>query len=109
MEIYNTTTNQTEVLSYAPTGCDCLADIIEGSEIKYNRENERHEAPQAEIDFWREWITTVEKADELEKELAEKLGDKWAAAEVSTRAVDGLEFNDQQQARIEALTEALNA
>lgn len=109
MQIYNTTTKQTEVLSYTPTGCDCLPYMVEGSEIRYNHDDATYEAPQAEIDFWREWIATAEKADDLEKGLAEKLGDKWAAAAVSTRAVDGLEFNDQQQARIKALTAALNA
>ena len=108
MRIHNTTTNETEVLRYAPTGCDCLPDIIDGSQIKYNCEKERHEAPQDEIDFWREWIAESKEADALEKELAEKLGDKWAASDVSIEAASIVEFNDIPKARIEALTKAIN-
>jgi len=109
MQILNTTTNEIETLTYAPTGCDCLADLIEGSEIQYNSEEERYEAPDAEIKFWGNWIADAEKADEMESELAEKLGDKMAASEVSIEAVSGVEFNDQPAARIEAIQEALNA
>jgi hypothetical protein len=109
MQILNTTNNEIETLSYAPTGCDCLADLIEGSLIKYNREEERHEAPATEIEFWRNWIAEAVKADELEAELAEKLGDKMAASEVSIEAASGVEFNDQPAARIAAIQEALNA
>jgi len=109
MQILNTTTNEIETLIYAPTGCDCLADLIEGSEIQYNSEEERYEAPADEIEFWGNWIAAAEKADELEAELAEKLGDKMAASEVSIEAVSGVEFNDQPAARIEAIQEALNA
>jgi hypothetical protein len=109
MQILNTTTNEIVNLSYAPTGCDCLADLIEGSLIQYNRKEERYEAPTNEIEFWGNWIAAAEKADELEAELAEKLGDKMAASEVSIEAVSGVEFNDQPSARIEALQEALNA
>jgi hypothetical protein len=108
MQILNTTTNEIASLSYAPTGCDSLADLIEGSLIQYNREEERYEAPATEIEFWRNWIAAAEKADELEAELAEKLGDKMAASQVSIEAVSGVEFNDQPAARIEALREALN-
>lgn len=109
MQILNTTTNEIETLSYAPTGCDCLQDLIEGSLIEYNREEERYEAPATEIEFWRNWIADAEKADELEAELAEKLGDKMAASEVSIEAASGVEFNDQPSARITAIQEALNA
>jgi hypothetical protein len=109
MQILNTTTNENETLSYAPTGCDCLADLIAGSLIQYNREQERYEAPATEIEFWSNWIAAAEKADELEAKLAEKLGDKMAASDVSIEAASGVEFNDQPAARIEALQEALNA
>jgi hypothetical protein len=108
MQILNTTTNEIETLSYAPTGYDCIADLIEGSLIQYNRAEERHEAPETEIEFWGSWIAAAEKADDLEAELAEKLGDKMAASEVSIEAVAvGVDFNDQPTARIEALQEAL--
>ena len=109
MNILNTTTNEIETIYYAPTGYDCLADLIEGSLIQYNRAEDRHEAPATEIEFWLNWISAAEKADEMEAELAEKLGDKMAASEVSIEAVSGVEFNDQPAARIEALQEALNA
>jgi len=109
MKILNTTTNEIATLSYAPTGCDYLPDLIDGSLIEYNRKEERYEAPATEIEFWSNWIAAAEKADELEAELAEKLCDKMAASEVSIEAVSGVEFNDQPAARIEALQEALNA
>ena len=109
MQILNTTTNEIVNLIYAPTGCDCLADLIEGSLIQYKREEDRYEAPANEIEFWDNWVAAAEKADELEAELAVRLGDKMAASEVSIEAASGVEFNDQPSARIAALQEALNA
>lgn len=109
MQILNTTTNEIETLIYAPTGCDCLPDLIGGSLIQYNPEEERYEAPATEIEFWANWIADSEKADELEADLAEKIGDKYAASEVSIEAASGVEFNDQPAARIVAIQEALNA
>jgi len=109
MEILNTTTNEIVTLIYAPTGCDCLADLIEGTQIHYNQEEERYEAPATEIQLYQNWIADTELGDELEAELAEKLGNKMAASEVSIEAASGVEFADQPAARIEALQEALNA
>jgi hypothetical protein len=54
-------------------------------------------------------LAEAEKADEMEADLAEKLGDKYAASEVSIEAASGVEFNDQPAARIAAIQEALNA
>lgn len=110
MKIWNTTTNELEDIIYAPTGCDCIGDILDSDEcIAWNDDEERFEAEESAIAFWREWIEESEKADELEEELAEKLGDKNAAWEVSNDACDGVETNDQPQARIKALTAALKA
>lgn len=109
MQILNTTTSQTETLVYAPTGCDCLADIAEGSLITFNRDEKRYEAPAEEIAFWRTWIADSERADDLEAQLAEKLGCRFSASQVSIDAASGLEINDQPAARIAALTEALSA
>lgn len=109
MKILNTTTNEIETLVYAPTGCDCLPDITEGSFIEYNSAEDRFEAPAAEIEFWRNWIAAAKEVDELEAELAEKIGDKIAASEVSIEAASWVEFNDQPYAQIEALKDALSA
>jgi hypothetical protein len=112
MKILNTTTNEIETLIYAPTGCDCLPDLIAGDSTVTWGETEDGDpirsADAASISFWVDWITSSEKADELEAELAEKLGDKMAASEASIEAASG-EFNDLPAARIAALTAALQA
>jgi len=111
MQILNTTTAEIETLIYAPTGCDCLPDLIEGDTTITWGETKDGEtirtASADSISFWRDWIATAEKADDLEAELAEKLGDKYAASEVSIEAASGVEFNDQPTARIAALEAAL--
>ncbi len=112
MKILNTTTNKIETLIYAPTGCDCLPDLIGDDSTVTWRETEDGDpirsADADSISFWVDWIADSEKADELEAELAEKLGSKMAAAEVSIEAASG-EFNDLPAARIAALTEALKS
>ena len=111
MQILNTTTNKIETLIYAPTGCNCIADLIaDDSSITWTETNTMdaiRAASEEAIDFWRGWIATAEAADALENELAEKIGDKHAAAQISIDACDGVEFNDQPGSRIEALTKAL--
>jgi hypothetical protein len=111
MNILNTTTNEIESLAYTPTGCDCLPDLIaDDATVTWATDDggEPVRAASADsIDFWRSWIAAAEQADELEAELAEKLGDKYAASEVSIEAAAGVEFNDQPGARIAALHEAL--
>lgn len=113
MQILNITTNEIETVIYAPTGCDCLPDLIADDTTVTWGETEDGEtiriADTDSISFWRNWISDAEKADELEAELAEKLEDHHAASEVSIDAVSGVEFNDQPAARIAALQEALNA
>ena len=113
MQIINTTTNEIETLIYAPTGCDCLPDLIADDTTVTWSETEDGDTIRAasadSISFWRDWIAAAEKADAMEAELAEKLGDKYAASEVSIEAASMVEFNDQPAARIEALQEALNA
>lgn len=108
MKIWNTTTNEFETLIYAPTGCDCLGELTADDDcIRYNADEDRYEADGAAIEFWREWIEEAEEADALEEELADKLGDKMAASEVSIEAASSVEFNDGPRARIAALKEAL--
>lgn len=113
MKILNTTTNEIETLSYAPTGCDCMPDLIADDTAVTWGETEDGEtirtASADSISFWQDWIAEAEKADEMEAELAEKLGDKYAASEVSIEAAEGVEFNDIPSARIAAIQEALNA
>lgn len=110
MEIYNTTTNTLETLVYAPTGCDCLPDLVAtDSGITWNQEEDRREGSESAIAFWREWIAEAEEADRLENDLADMLGDKAAAAAVSEEAAGSVEFNDGPSARIAALKEALEA
>jgi hypothetical protein len=112
MKILNTTTNEIETISYAPTGCDCLPDLIADDNTVTWSETEDGDTIRAasaeSISFWRDWIAAAEEADELEAELAEKIG-KAAAAEVSIDASSWVEFNDGPAARIKAIEEALKA
>lgn len=111
MKILNTTTNEIETIIYAPTGCDCLPDLTAedpGVTWGETKNGDTIRTASAErISFWTDWIAEAEKADEMESELAEKLGDKYAASEVSSDACLGAGFNDCPAARIEALAEAL--
>jgi hypothetical protein len=110
MKILNTTTNEIENISYAPTGCDCLPDLIADDNTVTWSETEDGEtirtASAESISFWRDWIAAAEKADELEAELAEKIG-KTEAWNISAEAASNVEFNDQPAARIAAIEEAL--
>ncbi len=94
MQILNTTANEIETLIYAPAGCDCLPDLIaDDTTVTWGvtEDGETIRTASADsISFWRDWIATAEKADELEAELAEKLGDKYAASEVSIEAASGV-------------------
>jgi hypothetical protein len=111
MQILNTTTTEIETLIYAPTGCDCLPDLIaDDTTVTWGETKDGETIRTASADsisFWRDWIAAAGKADELEAELADKLGDKMAACEVSIEAASGVEFNDQPAARIAAIQEAL--
>lgn len=107
MKLLNTTTQEIETLVYAPTGCDCLPDLIcDDNQITHNEEHGCRQGSAEAIEFWREWINAAETADRLEAELAEKIG-KDAAWQVSADAAGEVEFNDQPAARIRALEKAI--
>ena len=107
MKIYNTDTNETVDITYGRNGCDSMPDLTADCDgINYNADEERYEADSAEITWWKEWVVKSERADALERELAEQVGTE-AAWRISADACDDVEFNDQPVARIEALITAL--
>jgi len=76
MEIFNTTTNEAETLTYydrssqASQQQDSSADVTADDPcIKYNPNQDRYEASGEAIDYWREWFDRSEKADDMEREL----------------------------------------
>lgn len=76
MEIFNTTTNEVETLTYydrcsqASQQQDSSADVTADDPcIKYNPNQDRYEASGEAIDYWRQWFDLAEKADDLECEL----------------------------------------
>lgn len=75
MIIYNTDTNQEIEISYcmgSNNQTDCSLDIMGGyPQLKYNKEEERHEADQDTIDYWQNWFEKSTTADDLERDLKE--------------------------------------
>lgn len=112
MKILNTDTNEVEDLSYHyKRGSDCIHDIIAADpSIIWGETEEEGDiltAPGATISFWRQWVEESMRADDLEEELGEKLGDKYLAQRIADDACYGEEFNELPKARIAALSEAL--
>jgi hypothetical protein len=80
MEIFNTTAHQLTSLTYydrakdAAQQQDSAPDLTsDDSGITYNRDEERMEADQNTIDYWRAWFTKSEAADDLEHELRQTI------------------------------------
>jgi hypothetical protein len=77
MEIYNTDTKETETISYSLNGCDCSQDIaLDSDQIKYNEEEERYEASDEEIRYWKDWFNETIQADDMENDLKELIREK---------------------------------
>lgn len=75
MKIYNTTTKTIEEITYLFNGIDCLGDLHGNSSHgnTYSDEHECYEMSQDDVDWWTEYCTTNEKADEMLEEAKKEL------------------------------------
>lgn len=94
MTIYNIDSQKTVTLTYAPTGSEAMSDIsADDDAIKYNAEEDRHEADSATIAWWADWIKGTEEADAIVEALKDEVdADEVEAARIA--ACDGQEMGD---------------
>ena len=94
MKIYNTNTNETAEIIYAPTGCDSMTDLTsDAGDITYNKIEERYEATSEAISWWTAHVTRLEQADAYVAAAKDILRYECDVDEAINDAVTGCEFN----------------
>lgn len=84
------------------SGCDWIHDLITAPNF-WNDETEQYEMSEDDYNWWNEYITGVEKYEDLAEEMIEDGFDSEEIWNVINEAIGGVDLEDQPSRALEAL------